>query len=86
MTTNNRDRGYSTRLIADVEAADPKLIWVRFAKLCIAQELPVRDVAEKFGVTRATVYSWFTGRAKPRSPHISRMLRILDKQDRVPKA
>jgi DNA-binding transcriptional regulator YiaG len=82
MTTNKRDRGYSTRLIADVEAADPKLVWVRFAKLCIARELAVRDVAEQFGVTRATVYSWFTGRSTPRGVHINRMLRALDKQER----
>lgn len=81
MTTNKRDRGYSTRLVADVDAADPKLIWVRFAKLCIAKGVPVRDVAEKFGVTRATVYSWFTGRATPRGPHVNRMLRALEKQE-----
>jgi transcriptional regulator with XRE-family HTH domain len=82
MTTRKRDRGYSTRLVADVDAADPMLIWVRFAKLCITKGVPVRDVAEKFGVTRATVYSWFTGRSKPRSYHISRMMRALDKQER----
>ena len=79
MTTNKRHRGYSMKLIAAVEAAEPEFIWIKFAKFCIEQEMPVRSVAESFAVTPATVYSWFTGRATPRGRHINRMMRILDR-------
>lgn len=79
MTTNKRHRGYSTKLVAAVEAANPDLLWIKFAKFCIEQEVPVRSVAESFAVTPATVYSWFTGRATPRGRHFNRMARILDR-------
>lgn len=78
MTKAKRDRGYSLRLIADVEAANPDLVGVRFGKLCISRDLPVRDMASEFEVTRATMYRWFTGRAMPRGKHIIRMLNALD--------
>lgn len=63
----NESRGYSSRFIRQVYAADPELIGVRLAKVCIEHEIPVQDIAEKTGVSRQTVYSWFVGRFKPRA-------------------
>lgn len=65
MTTSD-SRGYSSRFIRQVNEADPELIGVRLAKVCIEREIPVHEIAEKTGVSRQTVYSWFVGRFKPR--------------------
>jgi DNA-binding transcriptional regulator YiaG len=61
------DRGYSARIVRANELADPKNIGVLLGRLCIKKEFPVADVAEHLGVSRMTVYNWFSGRMKPRS-------------------
>ena len=58
-------RGYSYRLVKAVQAANPELIGVQLGQHCIANDIPVWEVAEKFGVSRMSVYSWFTGTSKP---------------------
>ena len=60
--------GYSARMVSDIEGADPEHIGVRLGKLCVARNVPVSNVAEKFGVTRQTVYTWFRGGSLPKEP------------------
>jgi transcriptional regulator with XRE-family HTH domain len=65
--------------VKQVEAADPTLPGVRLAKVCIARDIPVVDVAAKFGVSRVAVYSWFTGHSKPRQKQLELIEEILKK-------
>jgi hypothetical protein len=58
-------RGYSYRLVKAVQAANPELIGVRLGQHCIAKDIPVWEVADKFAVSRMAVYQWFTGKSKP---------------------
>lgn len=59
--------GYSLR-IRDLNAsADTSNIGVRLGRSCIAHGVPVAAVAEQFGVTRATIYNWFTGASAPQT-------------------
>ena len=58
-------RGYSWKLVQAVDKADPTLVGVMLAKYCINNSVAVKDVAEKFSVSRMTIYSWFTGTSKP---------------------
>lgn len=58
-------KGYSLSLLRANRAADQKLIGVRLGKYCIDNDIPVADIAETFGVSRQTVYSWFIGKYKP---------------------
>ena len=53
--------GYSVRLIESNRAADPKLLGVKLGRVCIKLCIPVSDVASTLGVSRQTVYNWFTG-------------------------
>jgi len=53
--------GYSSRFIKAVNSADTGKIGVQLGNLCIEHDMPVQDVAEHFGVTRATIYNWFKG-------------------------
>ena len=54
-------RGYSFRLVRANQAADTKKIGVQLGRYCIAKDIPVAEIAEKFDVSRMTIYSWFTG-------------------------
>ena len=57
--------GYTLR-IRDLNAkADKRKLGVRLGRLCIKHSVPVTVVAERMGVTRATVYNWFCGTSVP---------------------
>jgi predicted DNA-binding protein YlxM (UPF0122 family) len=58
-------RGYSLRLVKANQAADSRKIGVVLGRYCIAKDIPVADIAEKFDVSRMAVYSWFTGISEP---------------------
>lgn len=59
--------GYTLR-IRDLNAkADKRKLGVRLGKLCIQHDVPVTVVAERMGVTRATVYNWFCGTSVPQA-------------------
>lgn len=66
-------RGYSYSIVKTIQAADSTLPGVRLASVCVASNISVAAVAEKLGVSRQTVYSWFTGRFKPKSTEVTRI-------------
>ena len=70
-------RGYSLVLVKANRDADPKHIGVRLGKWCIRMNIPVTEVAEKFGVSRMTVYSWFTGSSRPRKDKVDQIEKLL---------
>jgi transposase len=46
-------------------------------RFCIEKDIPVRDVAEHFGVSRVTIYKWFTGEWHPRKLHIEKIEQVV---------
>jgi transcriptional regulator with XRE-family HTH domain len=63
--------GYTLR-IRDLNAkADKRKLGVRLGKLCIEHGVPVTVVAERMGVTRATVYNWFCGTSVPQASAVT---------------
>lgn len=56
--------GYTLRVAEQNVAADPELLGVQLGKLCIHAAIPVTSVADKLGVSRQTVYNWFSGTVK----------------------
>jgi len=62
---SNRIRGYDTLFIRRVEDADKTPAVMRLADACIEKNISVPEVADMFGVSRATVYNWLTGRTTP---------------------
>lgn len=78
-------RGYSYALVKAVQAADPKLLGVQLGRLCIENNIPVMRVAEKFNVTRQTVYWWFTGTFRPKQKFVDGITQMLEslQKDRV---
>ena len=72
-------RGFSMRFVEAVHAADQTHPAVELASLCIEHGVSVKDVAEKLGVTRATVYGWFVGARSPRPEMMSKIVRMREK-------
>lgn len=58
--------GYSQSLVQANKAASARLLGVALGRHCIKQDISVTDIADKFGVSRATVYNWFKGERVPR--------------------
>ena len=78
-------RGYSYALVKAINAADSKLLGVRLGRVCVAKDVPVTTVATRCGVSRQTVYWWFTGVFKPKPKLAELIAQILEEyeQDRV---
>jgi DNA invertase Pin-like site-specific DNA recombinase len=71
-----RLRGYDSLFIRKVEDADQKPVVLALADVCIEKNIPVAEVAELFGVTRATVYNWMTGLTTPHPQYLAMMPKI----------
>ena len=73
------NRGYTTRVVKANLAADSSSLGVMLGRFCIGKDVPVSDVAKIFGVSRMTIYKWFTGEWMPRKRHIEEISAILEK-------
>lgn len=58
--------GYSSRLMQANKSASKQLLGVRLGRVCISKGVPVATVAQHLGVSRQTIYNWFTGITTPR--------------------
>jgi transcriptional regulator with XRE-family HTH domain len=72
-------RGYSTFLVQDINDAVPFWIGVKLAKRCIALNIPIKDVAEYLGVSRPTVYAWFTGKREVSRRYVDKVEELIEK-------
>lgn len=70
-------RGYSSRIVEKNKHASTSSPGVMLGRICIAQEIPVSEVAEFFGVSRMTIYKWFKGLEIPRKKHAEQIEEIL---------
>ena len=72
------NRGYTSRIIkANLEASteSPGVVLGRY---CISKEIPVNDVSSHLGVSRMTIYKWFTGDWMPRKKQADKIFAILE--------
>lgn len=76
-------RGYSTSFVRAVANSELSDLMFQFAHECVAREIPVSAISERVGVTRATIYAWFTGRAEPRAQHQEKIRQILARWNRA---
>jgi transcriptional regulator with XRE-family HTH domain len=72
-------KGYSALTIREIQEANPTLLGVKLAKICVDRNIPVSDVADFFGVSRVTVYSWFRGKTVVSGKHSDKMHKLLAK-------
>jgi hypothetical protein len=72
-------RGYSSKIIKANLEADCQSPGVALGRFCISTEVPVKDTAEFFGVSRMTIYKWFTGQWIPRQKQAEKIQELLDR-------
>lgn len=70
--------GYSQQLVAANRRASKKSPGVLLGRACIATNCPVTEVAERIGVSRTTVYNWFTGLCIPAGKHMMQINELIE--------
>jgi hypothetical protein len=71
--------GYSTLTVREIKEANASLLGVKLGLVCITRDIPVKDVAEFFGVSRVTVYGWFKGKTIVSGKHSEKMQKLITK-------
>jgi predicted DNA-binding protein YlxM (UPF0122 family) len=72
-------KGYSSHFARTVNSADTDKLGVQLGNLCIDNDVPAIEVAEHFGVTRATIYNWFKGTTNVPPSHYEAVLETVQK-------
>lgn len=62
--------GYGVHTAKKVKEADGHLLGVKLGRLCVENDIPAKEVAEKFYVSRQTVYNWFVGKTAIRNQNM----------------
>jgi len=71
--------GYSTLTAREIKEANQTLLGVKLGMICLDSDIPVTDVAEFFGVSRVTVYSWFRGKTVVSGKYADKMHKLIAK-------
>jgi transposase-like protein len=69
-------RGHTTHFIRRVDNAALQPAVRQLAITCISKDVPIVELADLFGVSRATVYNWLMGTTVPRSKQLEAMPKI----------
>ena len=64
-------------MVRAVMGATPVTPAVELGQFCVTHNISVEDVATRIGVTRTTVYSWFTGERQPRPGKLAALIELL---------
>lgn len=70
--------GYSIKLVQLNKQADKKRLGVILGKECIRASISVSQVAKIIGVSRMTVYNWFSGIHDPQEVYEPAIQGLLD--------
>lgn len=73
----SKNGSYSVAIVERCKAADRMHPGVKLGRLCISKNIPVTEVAAKLGVSRPTVYSWFTGQQYPKDSQLQKIKEAL---------
>jgi len=72
--------GYSQSLVQANKEVSARLLGVALGRYCIKQGISVSDTAERFGVSRMTVYMWFKGEHNPNPAVAAQIQRYIKKR------
>ncbi|MCH9834014.1 helix-turn-helix domain-containing protein [bacterium] len=75
--TPRRVRGYDQLVVAAVLGATPITPAVELGRFCVEHNVSVDTVSRRLGVSRQTVYSWFTGARTPRPKKLVELIELL---------
>lgn len=69
--------GYTMYMQQSNKSANSKSLGVKFGRHCIKNNISVAKLAEQFGVSRQTIYNWFSGRNEPGPRYTPQINKIL---------
>jgi transcriptional regulator with XRE-family HTH domain len=69
--------GYTMYMQQTNKSASAKNLGVKFGRHCIKNNISVAQLAEQLGVSRQTIYNWFSGRNEPALRYIPQINKIL---------
>lgn len=75
---------YSKKAAEIILAAPEKSPGVVLARLCVAKNYSVTEVADYLGVTRMTVYSWFYGQRVPKAENLAKVNTLIEQLRSMP--
>lgn len=71
-------RGYSIRMLDKIKAVELDTVATQLAKFCVENGISTARVAKDLGVSRPSVYAWFTGKRQPRTKTVEQLSKLLD--------
>ena len=80
MTVNSAEgsRGYNPATVKTNRAANGHRIGVKLGRFCIKNGIPVEVAAHSLGVTKWTIYRWFSGASEPHRTHGRLIKKFID--------
>ena len=70
--------GYSQSLVYANKKANIRTLGVALGRACIDANVSVTYLADKFGVSRMTIYNWFKGDAYPHASYHTPIAKYID--------
>jgi len=74
--------GYTLNLVSLNKSANARSLGVKLGRTCIKYGVPVADVAERLGVSRQTIYHWFSGKTKPTEQMANKIEKLITQLER----
>ena len=74
--------GYTLNLVSLNKSASARSLGVKLGRICIKHGVPVAEVAESLGVSRQSVYCWFSGKTKPSAHAVARIEKFIIRLER----
>jgi transcriptional regulator with XRE-family HTH domain len=71
--------GYSVKLVNLNKEANGRKLGVKLGRVCIAADISVSAVARRLGVSKQTIYNWFTGVSEPSADRVAKVQAYIDK-------
>lgn len=71
--TKIKSKGYSYDLVQALVAGDQSKPWVELGVLAVQNNVSVRTLSEKLGVSRQAVYEWFFGVVTPSPKNVAKI-------------
>lgn len=54
-------------------------VGVQLGAIAVQHEIPISKIAERVGVSRMTVYDWFTGKYEPKQSNLAKLKAYIER-------
>lgn len=76
--------GYSQKIAEILRTSTSSSLGVALGRLCLARGYSVVEVSEVLGVSRQTIYNWFTGVTEPGKRRHEKLQSLISKLQQQP--